>query len=431
MPSVITEKRVLEIWQESLQSRTDLKTITNEPVQIIYPGRRNDDRGADFKDAIIATEGRQFKGDIELHVKTSNWWAHRHHQDPTYNRVILHVVYQNDTLKELILENGFRVPTLALCSYIGKSDGVAIRPSLPCRSNTGLITARLDEAGEVRFLARAARFREMITLNGAGQALYEGIMTALGYSKNKTPMAELSRHLPLKKLETMVTSATPDNDYLAWYQSYLIGAAGLLLSQRQVPKPAGGWVETLENIWANIGEAACVPYENWHFFKVRPGNHPVRRLAAMSHLLLRYREGGLLANLEEKLKEEDSIRSLEQGLVVAPDGYWSNYLDFGIPSVGAAPALLGKERAADIIINVLLPFFYARDTAAQGERVLDIYRGCRAPAENTLVKHMRRQLGVGRYLISNARRQQGLIHIYQTFCLEGRCRQCPLNDTPG
>ena len=174
--------------------------------------------------------------------------------------------------------------------------------------------------------------------------------------------------------------------------------------------------------------------KDWHFFKVRPGNHPVRRIAAMSHLLLRYRQKGLLAGLEDRLKEvtaDSGVRSLEQALLVAPDSYWGCYLDFGIPAGGAAPALLGKERAADIIVNVLLPFAFARGPAEQGEKVLNIYRGYRAPAENTLVKHMRQQLGIRTYLIDTARRQQGLIHIYQTLCLEGSCNKCPLSNTLG
>ena len=75
-------------------------------------------------------------------------------------------------------------------------------PLIPCRGagyrgNARLIASILDEAGEARFFARAAHFREIIAQSGAGQALYQGIMTALGYSKNKEAMAELAGRLPL------------------------------------------------------------------------------------------------------------------------------------------------------------------------------------------------------------------------------------------
>ena len=89
---IIPKGWVVAIWQNQLPARTDLLTEEGEPIKIIYPGRINDDRGADLLDAVIITSQGLIKGDIEIHVKSSDWRAHRHHQDPTYNRAILHVV---------------------------------------------------------------------------------------------------------------------------------------------------------------------------------------------------------------------------------------------------------------------------------------------------------------------------------------------------
>ncbi len=443
MPTALTERRVLEIWQGSLQGRTDLKTVENEPIRVVYPGRLNDDRGADFKDAIINTGKGQLRGDIEIHVKASYWWTHQHHQDPAYNRVILHVVYQDDTDKPLILENGFRVPTLALNDYVENNSSTSPLSLLPCRGagyrgNMTLIANILDEAGDVRFLRQAARIKEMIANMGPGQALYQGLMTALGYSKNKAAMAELAHHLPLQELESLTSKHVTDNDFPAYCQARLVGTAGLLPSQRAGYKPLNRhmdeWEEKLEKIWAEGNYKTCLSAKDWHCFKVRPSNHPVRRIAAMSYLLLRYRQKGLLLGLEDELKEaiaDNNIRPLEQALLVMPDSYWGCYSDFGIPASGAVPALLGKERAADIIINVLLPLAYVRDLVAPDEKVLSLYRDYHAGAENTLVKHMRQQLGITHHLVNTARRQQGLIHLYQTMCLEGNCNACPLNKESG
>ena len=102
----------------SLPGRTDLVTEEGEPIKIIYPGRINDDRGADLLDAVIATSQGLIRGDIEVHVKSSSWWAHRHHLDPIYNRVILHVVFWHDTETAINLQNGQKVPTLALHKFI-------------------------------------------------------------------------------------------------------------------------------------------------------------------------------------------------------------------------------------------------------------------------------------------------------------------------
>ena len=80
----IPERWVVAIWQNQMPARTDLVTEEGEPIKIIYPGRLNDDRGADLLDAVITTSQGLIKGDIEVHVKSSSWWAHRHHLDPIY-----------------------------------------------------------------------------------------------------------------------------------------------------------------------------------------------------------------------------------------------------------------------------------------------------------------------------------------------------------
>ena len=429
MTANITEKAVVGMWQDCFQKRTDLKTVDNQPVSVIYPGRRNDDRGADFKDAVINTGRVQARGDIEVHVKTSDWRTHRHHLDPHYNRVILHVVYQHDTHKAISLENGGAIPTLALGDNTLEKN-YHHEASLPCHNignnhKVQAIADRLNAAGEARFITQADNYKKSIEELGAGQTLYRGIMTALGYSKNKQAMIRLSDLMPLARLEGLASGLKTDDEYLARCQAHLLGAAGLLPSQR----PGGfvrdneGWEEKLEDIWGEGNQGEGTSMSDWHFFKVRPGNLPVRRITAMSYLLLRYRRRGLLEGLKEKFKEMaggGEAKALEEGLMISAEGFWKNYLDFGLPARGIAPALLGKGRAAEIIVNVALPFFYA----SESEAALKIYRGYHALEENTLVKHMRGQLGITRSLVSTARRQQGLLHIYKTWCSEGKCHEC-------
>ena len=92
MISNISESRVVTLWQRLLRQGTELITEGGELIKIIYPGRINKAQGADFRDAVITTNRGLIKGDIEIHVKSSGWHAHRHHQNPAYNQVILHVV---------------------------------------------------------------------------------------------------------------------------------------------------------------------------------------------------------------------------------------------------------------------------------------------------------------------------------------------------
>jgi hypothetical protein len=449
MPGTFSESRVVKIWRDCLTGRTDLVTEDDGPVRIVYPGRLNDDRGADYRDAVIATSRGLMRGDVEIHVKSSGWWAHQHHRDPVYNRVILHVVFWDDVARAVVLQNGKKVPTLALHRFIGDRVGGCIEPvcpsaiyPMPCHDavrhgDTSFIGGILDTAGEQRFLSRVADFRTELARTEASQSLYQGIMQALGYSRNKRQMVELADRMPLCRVEAAALGETSDKECLARYQGRLLGMAGLLPSQRagsyHAVNTSDEWVDRLEKAWAACGERATMSEDDWHFFKVRPGNSPTRRIAAMSYLLLRYREEGVLAGLIDRLGEAASdagYREMERALLVAADGYWGRHLDFGLPGGRGNPALLGRGWAADIVVNVLLPFATAWGRANSrpelAVKTSEIYRHYPRLAENSLERHMVNQLGIGCYLVSSARRQQGLIHVYKNFCSQGRCHDCPL-----
>lgn len=446
--SNLPERSVVKIWQDCLAGRTDLVTEENGPIEVVYPGRPNDDRGADLCDAIIATNHGLRKGDVEIHVRSSSWWGHGHHLDPLYNRVILHVVFQRDTEAAATLQNGRSVPTLALAKYITDTAGwdsgsypLSQHP-MPCRvmidrRGPGFLGSILDMAGDQRFQARVVEFKQQLSQGEAEPVLYQGTMGALGYIKNKVPMLALAHRVPLSRLTAAVPAEIPDDERLARYQALLLGTAGLLPSQ------IGGWCresyiheawcDRLESAWTALGDTATMSAGDWHSFKVRPGNSPRRRLAAMSYLLQRFREEGLLSVLVHEIESaaaDADCRGLKEWLLVSADGFWSENLDFGLPAHGVAPALLGENRAGVIVVNVLLPFAVAWGQTASRpgllEKTLGIYHRHPALAENTLERHMRRQLGISRVLVNSARRQQGLIHIYKTICSRGKCPECPV-----
>ncbi|MCK4863470.1 MAG: DUF2851 family protein, partial [Dehalococcoidales bacterium] len=229
----------------------------------------------------------------------------------------------------------------------------------------------------------------------------------------------------------------PDAECLAQYQARLAGMAGLLPSQRagsyRMAGIADNWSARLEQVWADCREATTMSENDWHFFKVRPGNLPTRRIAAMCHLLLRYKSEGMLAGLIGRLGEatiDTGCREMERALLVTTGSRGGVCGDFGLAGGSSLPALLGRGRAADIVVNVLLPFATAWGQANErpglAAKAVEIYRHYPVLADNTLERHMVNQLGIGRYLVSTARRQQGLLHIYKTMCSQGKCRDCPV-----
>ena len=442
------ESLIVKIWQHLLLNGTELTTERGEPLKIIYPGRINDDRGADFRDAVIATSRGLIKGDIEVHIKSSDWQAHRHHQDQAYNRVILHVVMWHNT-EATNLQNGKGIHILALDKYIKSPisqcpDRIEppARLNMPClkaseRLTTGIMAGFLDNAGQERFLAKAARFQADLAQMEASQSLYQGIMGALGYSKNKLPFLELARRLPLHSLESITQGKISSEECLARQQALLLGTAGLLPSQRQSRhqknKLDDEWVDKLERLWTSLSHTEAMPPNAWHLFKVRPNNSPIRRLAAMSHLILRYRGRGIfeeLVNLVKEVPVSQGYHRLEKGLVVTTNGYWASHSDFDSDSRLRNQSLVGSRRAADIVVNVLLSFTLAWSRVnSQPElkrKALDLYHRYPKLAVNSVERHMSHQLGLSSKLVNSAQRQQGLIHIYNSLCTQGRCHCCPL-----
>jgi len=438
------ESQIINLWRYLLRKGTELTAEDGMPIRIIYPGRINDDQGADFRDAVMGTNQELVTGDIEIHIKSSDWQAHRHHLNPQYNRVILHVVMKHDRKTATGLENGRSIPTLALDKYTeGPIPRVYPRmasntPCSCCRDSLAIdiIAEFLDSAGRKRFLTKAAKFEGSIAQVGANQSLYQGIMGALGYYKNRLPFLELARRLPIPLLESMAPGTISDEEYLARQQALLLGTAGLLPSQRHSwhqDKLDDEWTGILEKLWTSFRPIEVMPPNSWYLFRVRPSNFPVRRLVAMSYLVLRYKEKGILEEMVNIIRETPLDKGrcrLEAALVVITDGYWASHFDFSSGSKIANSSLLGRSRAADIVVNVLLPF-----TSAWGKlnsqpeltwKSFALYHNYPKISVNTVEKHMIRQVGLNGSLVNSAQRQQGLIHIYNTLCTQGKCDCCLL-----
>ena len=400
-----------------------LVTGSGERVQVIYPGRENRDSGPDFVGAILAVaDGEPLTGDIELHFKASDWKNHGHHHDPGYNEVILQVVWDGDVAA--MLQNGKRVPTLSLCHCLkGLLEDVRHQvhlpmfPSDPCH-NAGQelgdseMGRLLDEAGEERFLVKAGCFAGRLDKALPSQVLYQGIMGALGYTKNKDQFEELACRLPLVVLEGLCRGKPPHEQVLV-LKALLLGMAGLL------PDVDNG---QLEKVWRCLGNRETMDSSRWHLFRVRPENHPTRRLIGAAHLLARFMEEGLLEGVLRLVNESDSdMGRLESGFIVSAtdDGSY------------AQRALIGWGRAREIVINIALPFTFAwAESNSQeklAEQTLALYGMYPKAGENEITRELTKMLGMcvsGQ--VNSVRRQQGLIHLAKTFCRQRRCDECPL-----
>jgi hypothetical protein len=437
----IPESAVVHLWQEQLRKGRHLDDCEGMPVEVIYPGRLNDSQGGDFRDAVVASGKDISFGCIEVHTRASGWQAHGHHLDPVYNHVVLHVALEKDNSAKTLLQNGKSIPTVIL-----DNDTKALRkrnkagPALTCkavrrRRGPGHLEEVLERAGDRRFEAKAARYREdLLSSLEAGECLYQGFMEALGYVKNQDPFLKLSRAAPLKLLEKMIHEQSSDSGLLLKVQSFLLGKAALLPSQRSLDYSGEDYISSLERAWLGFSQPASLSLDDWQLFKVRPGNYPVRRIVALSYLIFRFREKGWfqsLLDLVHQLTVNQTQTRFESALMVTDRGFWACHYDFGAADLQHPDgALLGRGRAEEIIVNVLLPFFFSwyhmfGELALSG-KVKELFARYPRLESNSIERHMLDQLALNSRRINSARRQQGLIQIYKNLCMKGRCGECIL-----
>ncbi len=416
----IREVQVSEWWRSG--AITSVVTTEGRSLRVLYPGRPTPHAGPDFRDTLLITEdGELVRGDTEVHLRRGDWDGHGHRGDPRYNGVVLHLYTRGGGRPP---EPGSRIQEALLEERPGKGKGrrASKQGAAPLERMRSLPVAdlerALDDAGERRFLGMTCAFTEVLRQGDAEQELYAGVMEALGYSQNILPMGMLARGLPLRRLQDV---AGPDGDAAA-VEAVLLGAAGLLERQLSLdPDLNAGRSRTPEmaDVWRSSGAPAVVPVGMWSNAGLRPQNRPARRLRGAAALVARYRRTGLLEGIGDALQK--GVTELERALVVEDWGPESPNA-VGEQTESRPPALIGKSRAREIIVNVVLPLFFARGRllgdAALASHCREMYDDMPPGQENEVTREMKSLLGTsgkGRVTVRSARRQQGLIHLYRVL----------------
>ena len=448
----VDEAFVQKLWNEQRFFDTNMEAIDRRAIRVLKPGIWNHNEGPDFMHAEIEIDGKLQIGDVEIHVRSSEWYAHKHHLNSRYNRVILHAVFFNDDFNlRTRLQNGKRISTLELLKWIAVDTGDLYDDTEDtttaegiCRVtgqqlNMEVLKGVFESLGRERFLEKAESMRLLRTRLDFEQLLYEGIMEALGYARNSKAMRELAQHVPFADL---------DQKSELEIQAILFGVAGLLPSQREKPLPTevtnDPSIVALEELWSASAYAelpARMTAARWSFTS-RPLNHPTRRIAAMSRLIYQCQgslmmyflptcEKALSAHTERQLRS--IITALCTLLMLEPTGYWEKHSNFGSES-RRKTALIGKDRALEIIINKILPAAYVWAVEAESrllqDTVLRLYSAGYKSKGNNIIRKVDEQIFTEtqqlRHLNPTAKIEQGVIRLYKNYCADRLCDLCPI-----
>ncbi len=389
-----SESALADLWQRTASLPEPLVAQNGRRFRVLYPGRRSARAGPDFRDAILrCDDGRRVVGDVELHLRAPDWYGHSHHSDPNYNGVILHVVLRPKQGSETLSRSGLPIPVVGLAtqaeSLETSSDTPPPLPQLSDAETPDDLSRLLDAAGDERFLLRSAAFGLQLETGDPDQVLYAALMESLGYSANRRPFRTLASRVPfaaLARLRSEPTSSRP----LA-LEATLVGASGLL------PRLAPDHRELVKRARALLPRARPMSPTDWTHFRVRPTNHPVRRILGAARILDRYLDSGLARGLQADA-DAGGAALLARRL--------------------AAPPYVGESRARDMVVNVALPSLHAiAGIARLRERqvaYLEIYAAHPKLSENEITREAARMLPEwGRRSVRGARRQQGLMLLYE------------------
>ncbi|MEW6027238.1 MAG: DUF2851 family protein [Planctomycetota bacterium] len=443
----ITEKFLYYLWAEQPIKGLAYRTGDNREVRIDSSGLWNSSPGPDFTDAAISIAGQICKGDIEMHLYSSDWYRHKHHLDRRYNNLVLHIALWDDEQKPIRLNNKKEVPQVVLAPMLrGQLEDidklleldVAVKQgqyytsagrcySLASKAPSEKTASFLEGAGESRMLRKMENLAGRLErFNGDyEEVLYQGIMGALGYRNNQLPFLQLAETVPYRKIREMLKDYPAEKHALV-IQSVLLRQAGF------IPDAINGFdLETryyLKSLPVIKGlNSACGEWTSGG----RPANSPYRRIAGISYLL------SAIPSLFGRVL--DINKELFWLFCIPPTGYWSRRSSFAGKLFRNEQALIGKERAEAIVLNIVIPlvFLYARagkDNKLQ-DSVLGLYRSYPRQMENYYTRFMKQRLfksdaKLYSGAVKTASAQQGLIEIFTDFCKKGYegCERCGLRE---
>jgi len=399
-------------------------TLAGEKIDIVQFGVWNREAGPDFSDAAIRVNGSEpMRGSIEFDLADRNWEAHGHATNPAFENTVLHVfvhpgertffarTQSNREVRQIRADPNALAETLSANVPLARPG----RCQAPLRNlPEDRVRSVLDAAAQFRLQKKTARIRSKIDNHGRDEALFQEIAAALGYKQSKLPFTLLAQRLSLKLLRANLIDA----------EAILFGVAGFLQAsdldvyERSTRK----YVRQLWDRWWPYRDALqrlILPAKIWRLSGTRPLNHPQRRLAALAAISEKW--PAFIKSLGKT-----STGAAEQFFFTLAHPFWDFHYTLTSSPSPETLAIVGESRAAEILANVVFPFFIA-----EGRDVWTEFSKLPARLSNRrLATGATRLFGDdvrrGQFLKSVAH-QQGLLQIYEDFCMQDNsdCAQCP------
>ncbi len=415
----MTEDFLYHVWQLK-NYKLPLITTDGQMIQVMEVGKLNHESGPDFSEARVQIGNALWTGQIEMHLKSSDWNRHGHSMDAAYDSVILHVVYEHDM--DIFTKGGNKLDVLELKDKIDVNQYYRYKELLnsqqwvACSNQLQKVNdfktySWLDRLLIERLENKTNQIEELLsqTNNNWEQAFYLNLARNFGFNVNAEPFEQLARNTPIEILARYM-------DSIFQLEAILFGQSSLL--NDQIKDSYLQELNTEYKFLQHKHQLEAIPSHLWKFMRMRPVNFPTIRLAQFAQLLHQS------SHLFSVVINTDKLEDLNAFFKLMPSDYWHYHYVFGKKTKESKKAF-GKSSFDLILINTIVPFLFVYANHQNQFWLKDraiLFLQHTVSENNTITKRFSAD-GIKSH---HAGHSQALIELKNNYCSAKRCLHCAI-----
>ena len=407
------------LWKFKKFDALNLRTFNDEEITIINVGQYLELAGPDFFNAQITIGNQKWAGNVEIHLKSSDWYVHHHEVDSAYENVILHVVWEHDT--EIFRNNNTEIPVLELKKYVDPAT-IQNYQSLLAPKSWIFCEKQIKEVDEFvfknwqerLFFERLERKSKPIfdlleqTSQDWEAVLFSLLAKNFGLNTNGDAFFKMAQTIPF----SIIRKECFEVENL---EALFFGMAGLLDSEKE-----DTYYKDLKFRYFYLLHKYQMEHliaEQVQFFKHRPDNFPTIRLSQLANLYHTHQ------NLFSKISTLNSLKNNVQVFQIGVSPYWENHYQFDKESP-IKKKMLSKSFVDLLLVNTIIPlqFAFAKSQGKEiTEDLIHLLNGLN-PEKNAIIDKFT-SFGI---VSKNAFDTQSLLQLKKEYCNKSRCLECAL-----
>lgn len=415
----MTEDYLQFIWRHKKLPINHLKTTCGEAIEILDFGFLNKDAGPDFFNGRVRIANQIWVGNIEIHIKSSDWYVHKHQFNRAYDNVVLHVVYEYD--RSTFNSKGSEIPTLEIKHFIEKAHYnnfkkiVSNKTWIPCQNQLKSI----DEFYTRTFLERLTIERiqrksdEILNLLESEkynweEIFYQKLLSVFGSKVNQEAFFQIAKQTPLS-----IVRKIGSNQFQL--ESLYLGQSGLLGLEN-----SDDYFHQIKKEYQFLKKKFSltpIDVENIKFSKLRPSNFPTIRLVQFSRLMAKNSSWF-------SFMSESDLDGINKSLNIELRDYWEKHYVFDEISIKRTKRI-GSALKDSIAINVVVPFLIIYSTFQADELMREKSMNLLIslnPEKNNIIQKWA-EIGVK---AESAFHSQALLELKNEYCSAKKCLNCSI-----